>query len=311
MPRPQNVNLNLLAAFEALVTERNLVRAAAKAGVSQPALSYDLKKLRSLFNDELFVRGADGLELTARGRQLYEAFRPALAQLQSVVAGAAVFDPATATRRFNIAMTDSTTYEVVAPLVRRIRREAPAVQLRVENAGAEDACSLMVSGMVELALVTRVDIPPGIVRREVYRDHVVCVADRNHPELRNGKMSRAAMEKVPHVIVAADRRIRTHTGRFFRERGVRLNLAVILPHQRNVAEIVRGTDLVGFTRSGLVPPRGQERGLVFFPPPFDLPVVTFSQIWPERSNNEPGHVWLRDLMLSVIREEFPDKVSRS
>jgi DNA-binding transcriptional LysR family regulator len=87
-----------------------------------------------------------------------------------------------------------------------------------------------------------------------------------------------------------------------------LNLAVILAHQLNVAELVRGTDLVGFTRSGLVPPRGQEKNLVFFPPPFDLPELVFSQIWPERSEDEPGHIWLRDLMLSVIREDLGEDV---
>ena len=163
MPRQRNLNVNLLVTFDAIMKERHVSRAASKIGVSQPALSYDLRKLRRLFNDVLFIRGPSGFEPTARAIEIHESVRSALVQIQSVVAGCDAFDPTTAHRSFGVAMTDAVTFELMPPLVRQLRQLAPKVHLRVENAGTEDSCALLLSGMVDLAIVTKVKLPPGIV----------------------------------------------------------------------------------------------------------------------------------------------------
>jgi len=301
MPRQRNLNVNLLVTFDAIMKERHVSRAASKIGVSQPALSYDLRKLRRLFNDVLFIRGPSGFEPTARAIEIHESVRSALVQIQSVVAGCDAFDPTTAHRSFGVAMTDAVTFELMPPLVRQLRQLAPKVHLRVENAGTEDSCALLLSGMVDLAIVTKVKLPPGIVGREIFRDSMVCVADRHHHQIRHGRLSRDAFARASHVLVSADRRIGTHAGTMFRERGIELNVIAALPHWRNVPEVVRGTDLIGLTRERLVAASRRDPDLVYFPPPFEMPQLAFQQIWPERSGDDPGHRWFRELMYATER----------
>ena len=303
MARMRNLNLNLLMTFDAIMKERHVSRAAAKIGVTQPALSYDLRKLRLLFNDVLFIRGPSGFEPTARAQEIHESVRAALAQIQSVVEGCDAFDPSTAHRSFGIALTDAVTFELVPPLVRQLRRLAPRVHIRVENAGTEDSCALLLSGMVDLAIITETKLPPGIVGREIFRDSMICVADRTNPQLHNGRLTRDAFAQASHVLVSADRRIGTHAGSMFRARGIDLNVIAALPHWRNVPEVVRGTDLIGMMRERLVTRPNRDPDLVYFSPPLEMPQLSFRQVWPERSGGDPGHRWFRDLMYATEHEQ--------
>ena len=132
------LDLNLLVAFDALLTERSVTRAAARIGLGQSAMSHKLGRLRALFGDELLTRGADGMRPTPRALALVDPVRVTLAQIQAEVLQREAFDPATAERTFRVGLADSIEVAIVPRLMARLRREAPSVALDDLDTGALD-----------------------------------------------------------------------------------------------------------------------------------------------------------------------------
>src|SRR5258706_461364 len=129
-----SVDLNLLVAFDALLTERHVTRAGERVGLSQPAMSNALARLRALFDDPLFVRNAGRMEPTTRAAALAEPVRGALLQLQTALEGAGPFDPATARRRFVLASADFTELLLLPRLIERLDRHAPHIDIGFRDA---------------------------------------------------------------------------------------------------------------------------------------------------------------------------------
>src|SRR5262249_6370597 len=127
------IDLNLLVHFDAMLTERNVTRAAARVGIGQSAMSHNLARLRELFGDELLTRGPDGLRLTPRAAALIEPVRTTLTNIQALVATDQAFDPATAVRTFRFGRRDSMEILIMPALLARLREVAPGVQLRLYN----------------------------------------------------------------------------------------------------------------------------------------------------------------------------------
>ena len=125
----RDVDLNLLRVFDAVLHERSVTAAAARLGLTQPAVSNALARLRAQFGDPLFVRTAGGMDATPFARDLAEPVRQALALLESALAHGPGFDPATSTRAFRFYMSDVGQVEFLPPLVERVQRSAPGVRL--------------------------------------------------------------------------------------------------------------------------------------------------------------------------------------
>src|SRR6516225_757206 len=127
------IDLNLLVHLEALLSERNVTRAAARVGIGQSAMSHNLARLRELFDDELLTRGPEGLRLTPRAVTLAEPVRTTLARIQTLVARDEAFDPATAMRTLRFGLPDSMEILIVPTLLAQLREVAPGIHLRVYN----------------------------------------------------------------------------------------------------------------------------------------------------------------------------------
>src|SRR6476660_7484270 len=127
------LDLNLLVAFDALLTERSVTRAAARVGLGQSAMSHNLARLRILFGDELLTRGAEGMRPTPRALALADPLRVTLAQIQAAVLQREAFDPSTAERTFRVGLADSIEVAVIPGLLARLRTLAPSVSLRLRS----------------------------------------------------------------------------------------------------------------------------------------------------------------------------------
>src|SRR6478672_13925696 len=148
----QNVDLNLLRVFDAVLNERGVTPAAARLGLTQPAVSNALARLRVLLGDALFVRTPGGMDATPFARQLAEPVRQALALLQSALAHGPGFDPATSTRAFRFYMSDLGQIEFLPPLIERVQREAPGVRLEAAGLDVEDIAAALAAGALDLAV---------------------------------------------------------------------------------------------------------------------------------------------------------------
>src|SRR6201991_2114022 len=146
------IDLNLLVHLEALLSERNVTRAAARVGIGQPAMSHNLARLRELFGDELLTRGPDGLRLTPRAMTLLEPVRTMLAQVESLVSRDQAFDPATAVRTFRFGLSDSMEVLIMPSLLARLREVAPGIQLRLTNFDASRLLDELDADEMDLAI---------------------------------------------------------------------------------------------------------------------------------------------------------------
>lgn len=177
------IDLNLLVTFDALIAERSVTRAGTRIGRTQPAMSAALSRLRALFGDELFVRGAKGLQPTPRALDLAEPLGRALAEIQRTLAFTQAFDPTTSASRFSLGLSEHSTYVILPRLLERLTDIAPAVTLRVRSfTGRDDAVTMLDGGEIDVAI----GVPPTgatgrILTRPLFEDRFVCVLRKGHP----------------------------------------------------------------------------------------------------------------------------------
>lgn len=164
------VDLNLLVVFDALMAERQVTRAAAQVRLTQPAVSHALRRLRHLFDDELFTRGPGGMQPTQRAQDLHVPVRAALAHVRAALGSRTSFDPATARRRFRLAMTEVMTLEVLPRLVSLVRQRAPGVDLAILGSGAGEAGEMVAAGAADIGLGVLPQLPDGLLSQELYTD---------------------------------------------------------------------------------------------------------------------------------------------
>src|SRR5437764_13192496 len=166
----QDVDLNLLRVFDAVLRERAVTAAAMGLGLTQPAVSNALSRLRSVFGDPLFVRTPSGMDATPFARELAEPVRQALALLESALAHGPVFDPASATRAFRFYMSDLGQIEFLPPLLERVQKHAPGVRLEAVALEVEDIAAALAAGSLDLAVGFLPGLGAPVRRRPLFRD---------------------------------------------------------------------------------------------------------------------------------------------
>ena len=298
----RTIDLNLLLALDVLLTERNVSRAAARLGMTQSALSHALKRLRVAFDDPLLRRGSRGMEPTERALSLHEPVKAVLAEIHSLVSTRIVFNPAVTRRTFKLSMSDAMSVEALPQIVRELRRSAPNIDLRVTTSGPREACARILDDEVELAIGVFPHVPAGISRRELYRDVLVCVADKYNPRLRNGRMDERSYLASPHVTVAPNLNSGVQLDDIFEAMGFARRVVATVPHYTALPGLVGGTDLVAHTRRRLVGIIRTAANLTVFPipAPFRVPELCFEQIWHPRYERDAGHDWLRNLISDAV-----------
>ena len=300
----RNVDLNLLVALDAMLTERSISRAAGRLATTQPALSHALRRLRAVFDDPLLRRGVRGMEPTERALALQGPLKALLAEIQVLLRTKAAFDPKTAIRNFRISMSDAMSVELLPTITREVRRLAPNVDLLISTSvGPRAACVRVSNDDVELAIGVYPEVPPELRRREMYRDKLVCIADRKNPRLRRGRMDEKAYLASPQVTVAPNSDPGIQFDAILAASGIDRRIAVTVRHYVAVLAIVRGTDLVGHTSTRQLRVSPHSSRLASFPIPISVhpPELVFEEVWHKRYENDAGHEWLRELICNSVR----------
>lgn len=165
----RRVDLNLLIVFETLMHERSVTRAAEKLFLGQPAISAALSRLRTLFDDPLFVRTGRSMEPTARAQEIFAHLSPALDSISTAMSRASEFDPATSTAVFRIGLSDDVEFGLLPPLLRRLRAEAPGIVLVVRRANYLLMPNLLASGEISVGVSYTDELPANAKRKTVRR----------------------------------------------------------------------------------------------------------------------------------------------
>ena len=294
------IDLNLLAAFAALMDERNVTRAARRVGVSQPAMSAALSRLRTLLDDPVFLRGAEGLLPTPRARDLAEPVSGALRQIEAALVRVPAFMPERASLTFTLGLSDYPAIVLLPALARSLETEAPGVSLTVHGFTSRDrAVDLLDAGTIDAAigvLPTRQD--NRISTRPILRDEFVTVVRRDHPAAKHG-MTMKVYLSLAHILVSPEGDRHGLVDQALAQSGKRRSLALTLPHMFAAPDVVARTDMTATLMKRVVVHSAARRKLLLFRPPVVLPPIELHLIWHRRNDSHPAQQWLRDRIAAI------------
>lgn len=292
----RNLDLNLLKALDALLTERSVTRAADRLGLTQPAVSGMLARLRDAFGDPLFVRTQHGVIPTMRAQQLVSPVRQVLSGVESLLQPAA-FVPEQATFTVSLAATDYALQAVAVPFIAQIRQRAPGIRIAIRPTEDSHIISHFERGDLDLALMTPQSAPPDLHARRLFEETYVCAMRSTHPDAQDGTLSLDRFCACDHALVS-------YTGERFR--GVTDDALAQLGRSRHVvlsvtsflvlAEVLRSTDLIAVVPKRLMT---NAAGLSLMPPPVHIPGFTKLAVWHERTHNDAGHRWVRSVLFDT------------
>lgn len=296
--RLAGIDLNLLTSLDALLDEKSVTRAARRLGVSQPAVSHNLRRLRELLGDPLLVRTPAGMQATPRAIELRPAVRRALEAAEAVLQAAPAFDPARAERTFVLAMADQPAFVLLPPLIERLAAAAPGVTLQVRPPPT-DTTAVLGEGEVELAVGVFGDAPSGVRSEVLWVEQFACVVRRNGPGTR-GRFDLARFLARPHLQVAPRGLPGSPLDDLLARAGHQRRIAVVVPHFLVAPAIIATSDLVWTAPAGLAQVLARSYPLAVRPPPLALPGFTLAMRWHLRLDRDPGLAWLRDQLRRVV-----------
>ncbi|MFJ2983170.1 MULTISPECIES: LysR family transcriptional regulator [unclassified Pseudomonas] len=292
MDELRKIDLNLLLALHALLSEKHVTRAALRLHRSQPAVSHALAQLRTHFNDPLLIRQNGQMTLSARAQSLLKPLQDALGSLNGLLA-APRFDPAQAQRRFRLSLSDYASRIILPPLVRYLRQAAPGIDLAISQASREAMMAQLLDGELDLALGIFPELPHGITAQTLFEDSFVSIADRQVLPAKGGLALDDWLAR-PHVLMAMRPDAHDEIERALAAHGLRRRITLALPHWSAAVEVLAGTDLVLTVAKRAVGPMRQHTRLRQFAPPLPIPPLAYQQAWHARKDSDPGHRWLRE-----------------
>ncbi|WP_420892987.1 LysR substrate-binding domain-containing protein [Pseudomonas orientalis] len=294
----RRVDLNLLVILDALLSEQHVTRAAERLHLSQPAVSHALARLRDLLGDPLLVRQGGALIATARALELATPLAEALAQVQALLAPNR-FDPASAKRRFRVAMSDYSAAIFLPGLVRLLRREAPGIDLQIIQASRESMVDGVLNGDLDLAAGVFPDLPAELRTTPLFEEHYTCLVDRDSLP-KAGVLDLPAYLSRPHVLLEMRGSGTPEIERALAAIRERRHVAISLPHWGVAPHLIQGTDLILTVSSrGLL--NIDHAHLSSVPPPFHIPSFAFELAWHARRGGDTGLQWLRRRVQGVLK----------
>lgn len=301
-----SLDLNLLRVFDAMMSELSTVRAGERIGLSQPAVSSALGRLRAVLSDDLFVREGNRMIPTPRALELREPVRQALAGVEEAFAIVTAFDPSTASRSFMLIGSDYFSTLLVPSLAARIMREAPSLTLQMIDHPSGEVFGMLSDGRCDVVIDRALETPEWIGSRKLFRSWLVCIARREHPFLvgrgiRPGETIPAdAFCAMPQVLRSADGSKVGTIDPALARMGLSRRVMLTVPHFQAVALAVAASDLLGSIPVHFAQLVADRLELDVFMPPMPSPAMDVTMYWHRRFDRDAGNAWLRDQIANVL-----------
>ena len=298
----RSVDLNLLVVFDAMARHRSVNRTAEAIGLSQPATSAALSRLRSMFDDALFVRAGAQMEPTPRALELAPAVRRVVEAIQSEILQPAGFDPATAQRSFTLLMPDIGEVAFLPGVLKRLRSDAPQVKLMAVSRPREAAAAALEAGEADLAVGFFPDLQKaGYFQQALFKTSYVCIAcARNTAAAR--RMTLKQYLSARHIVVRPDGR-EHFLDRFLDDKGWHRHVTLELSHFMSLLALLPGSDLVATVPQDIATVVGRHVPLKTIALPFKPPTIQVQQYWHRRLQDDAASKWLRSVFYEVNRRE--------
>lgn len=298
----RDVDLNLLVIFDAMARHQSVIRAGEMVGLSQPATSAALSRLRTTFDDPLFVRAGSGMKPTPRALALAPAIHRVVETIGSEILQQPGFDPARAERTFTILTPDIGEIAFIPGVLRRLRADAPNVRLHAESMPRKAAAEALEAGQAELAVGFYPDLhKAGFFQQGLFKTSYACISCASRKPT-SRRMSMKQFLAANHVVVRPEGREHA-LDRLLEEKGHSRRVMLELSHFMSLLAILPGSDLLATVPDDIATALERHIKIQRLELPFRPPVIDVKQFWHRRMQHDPANKWLRGVFHAVNRRE--------
>ena len=294
-------DLNLLRTFTALMKERSVTAASQQLGLTQPAVSGSLAKLRQLFGDPLFTRTRYGIVPTPKAEAIAPIIHKTLAELDAVILGEREFDPKISTRQFQIAANSYFECVLVPHLAKAIAKLAPDVTLKVIPIGTDLTEANLSGGSTQLALGRFDNAGDPYLLQNILWDEFVCLVRSSNSHV-SKTLTLEAYETMKHVIVAPPSRLKTGVFRILKSQSIRRDVAIAVSHFLAVFPIVATTDYCATLPKRIAQMYSNYNRYRILTPPKDFGKFPMHMVWHHCHSHDDGLQWLRQIIQNICGE---------
>ena len=305
------IDLNLLVYLDVLLRESNVTRAAEELGISQPAMSNSLRRLRDLFNDPLLVRTSEGMQPTDRGLELKPLVRKVLYAVEQTIVPTAEFDPAASSRIFRIMASDYTESTLLPVLLSRLSKLASKIRIDIMTPSDVDFQDVE-RGKVDLVINRFDSLPQSFHQINLWEDGFSCVVNAQNPIVENWNLKSYLASK--HVWVSKtgmgvgvgmtpdDIQRLGWVDEALRKHGVTREISVFTRHYQAALLLAEQHHLIVTIPTMAARSSRDNQRVVILEPPFNIPRMRLKMVWSPLLHNDPGHRWFRQVIKSVSEQ---------
>ena len=291
----KDTDLNLFIAFDVIYTEKNLTKSGQVLGITQPAVSNALARLRDLFNDELFIRTSRGMIPTPVANQLIGDIRNALSLIQNTISVSEKFDPSTAEMTFKISIGDTSEYRLLPLLIKELAEIAPRVKVETYLTPRKDAPRELASGAIDFSIDPPLQSDQHLKHEKIYQEDYVMIVRKDHPILKKQKITIEDYLDLSHIHISNRKTGMGHVDMTLYKLGLSRDIYLRAQHFLVAPYIVEQSDMAITTTKGFA----VDRNLAWRELPFDIDPLVLHLYWHENNDNESSSKWMRELMLKT------------
>ena len=291
----KDTDLNLFIAFDVIYTEKNLTKSGQVLGITQPAVSNALARLRDLFNDELFIRTSRGMIPTPVANQLIGDIRNALSLIQNTISVSEKFDPSTADMTFKISIGDTSEYRLLPLLIKELAEIAPKVKVETYLTARKDAPRELASGAIDFSIDPPLQSDQHLKHEKIYQEDYVMIVRKDHPILKKQNITIEDYLDLSHIHISNRKTGMGHVDMTLYKLGLTRDIYLRAQHFLVAPYIVEQSDMAITTTKGFA----VDRNLAWRELPFDIDPLVLHLYWHENNDNESSSKWMRDLMLKT------------
>lgn len=297
----RSFDLNLLVAFDALMEDRTVTRAAARLKIQQPAMSHSLATLRMLLQDELFVRVGQVMQPTTRARALAPQIRLALQQMQEALQGDERFDPSTQTRTFRLGFSSELELLVMPALTGHLQRIAPGLKLLGRPITPEQTPDMLDNGIIDLAVSCFAHSAARHRGRKLSEQALACCFNKDLLPLET-PISTQAYLTTGHALVTLNNTLQGCLDEALDRVGATLNVVMAGSEFLTVLSTAAESPVLATLPSRMAERYGPRFGLSLSPVPLDLRVPAVTMVWSAQTDRDPGVAWLREQIVPIVTQ---------
>jgi DNA-binding transcriptional LysR family regulator len=291
----RSLDLNLLVVFDAMLHHQSVSKAAEAIKLSQPAMSAAISRLRTLFDDPLFVRTKAGMEPTPKAKALSPSVRLVVQTIQTDILLPKKFIPANSDRTFTLVTPDIAEVNFLPRLIAELAHQSPLINLKTLAMPREAAADSLASGEAEMAIGYFPDLhKAGFFQQKLISSSHVCLLRKKHPIV-GEKITSTQFMQAPHAVVRPDGREHLFE-QFLQSKNIKRRVVVELSHFMSLLPIIETSDLIATVPKDLADFFVKHGDVRYIPTPMKSPVIDVHLFWHQRFQKDPAHIWLRQVI---------------